>query len=228
LIDRVDLLLLSVTEPLADAVCATVCRRWREATDLWLEVLRAPRHRTLSACCGLEASLRAGLYDLAQYFHIALEEDQSFGDFLAEPWRRSLPARRDRARFHADGTPLSGRAVARHGARRLLDLRLYREAVREILRGDLLEIEGARAVALLAECYFSLGEHEALIALYDARRPHFTATAPRAMLENAQACLEREARGPVVNALEFVRLHPAGALLNPFLQPPAPAFVSHG
>ena len=53
MLDRVDLLLLSVRTPLADAVCASVCSRWREASDLWLDVFREDRYRTLSALCGL-------------------------------------------------------------------------------------------------------------------------------------------------------------------------------
>ena len=108
-LEPVDLLLLSVKAPLSDAVSATVCARWREAADLWLDVYRQPAYRPLAARCGLEATLKAGLYDLAQYFHIGLNDAPSLPDFLAEPWRQSLPIRRDRARFHSERAIASSR-----------------------------------------------------------------------------------------------------------------------
>ena len=228
LIERVDLLLLSVKAPLSDAVGATVCGRWREAADLWLDVYREPAYRSLSARCGLEATLNAGLYDLAQYFHICLSDAPSLPDFLREAWRQSLPIRRDRARFHAGRTDASSGPGPRAAARRLVDLRFYREAIREIFQRRLFQIDRGAAVPLLAECYFRLGEHEALVALHRSQRLFFTGAGIREMLRNTRAAMAREALGPVQNALDFAQRHPAGHLLAPFLEAPESAFAKYG
>jgi len=232
-VDRVDLLMLSVKAPLADAVCATVCLRWREAADLWLDVYREPSYQPLAAQCGLEATLRAGLYDLAQYFHIGLAEAPSLPDFLTEPWRQSLPIRRNRARFYArqinpgqaeGGSQTETRRLTQH----LVDLHLYREAIRGIFRRRLYQTNPGAAVPLLAACYSALGEHEALIALRRSRRWYFGGRGGRSMLENAETCLGRASMGPVENVLEFTKSHPAGALLARLLEAPEPVFAKHG
>ena len=225
--------MLSIKSPLADAVCATVCCRWREGADLWLDVFREPRFKALSARCGLDAALNAGLYDLAQYFHVHLDEDPSLPDFLAEPWRQSLPIRRNRVRFYArwncnDPVQASSPADVRATARYLVDLRLYREAIREIFRGRFYSSDPGAAVPLLALCYSALGEHEAFMALRVSRRWYFRGPTVRAMLQNAREGLARAERGAVENVLEFTRSHPAGPLLAPCLITPARVLSSNG
>jgi hypothetical protein len=219
LIERVDLLLLSVKAPLVDAVCATVCKRWQEASDLWLAVFREPRYRTLAALCGLEATLHAGLYDLAQYFYLAVE-GPTLPEFLAEPWRQSIPVRRNRARFYAEGQGASCSSRAGRPAQYLLSLRLYRETIRDVFRRGVFEANRRVAVQLLGECYFALGEYEALIALYQPQRRYFVAARTRIMLEHARVCAARETIGQVENTLEFVQRHPAGFVLAPLLKSP--------
>jgi hypothetical protein len=227
-LEPVDLLLLSVKAPLADAVSATVCARWLEATDLWLDVYRQPAYRTMAALCGLEAALRAGLYDLAQYFHIGLGGTPASPDFLAEAWRESLPIRRDRARRHGERSHAASRAERLRLAQRLVELRFYREAIRETFRARLLQTDGRAAVALLAECYSRLGEHETLIGLQRSQPRRFNTAALRAKARSAQEAMQREALGPVQNALEFAGRHPAGPMLEPFLMSPRSVFARHG
>jgi hypothetical protein len=228
LIEQVDLLLLSVKAPLSDAVSATVCARWRAAADLWLDVYREPAYRSLSALCGLEATLNAGLYDLAQHFHIGVVGAQLLPDFLTQPWRESLPVRRNRAKFHARRPEAPSRPEPRKDTQRLVDLRFYREAIRDTFRRRLFQTDRGAAVKLLAECYFRLGEHESLVALHQSQRLFFAGAASRATLRHAKAALAREALGPVQNALDFARRHPAGHLLAPFLESPQSAFANHG
>jgi hypothetical protein len=227
LIELVDLLMLNVKAPLADAVRATVCRRWREAADLWLDVDREPVFRPLSAHCGLEAALNAGLYDLAQYFHVRFVEAPPLPDFLVEPWRQSMPIRRDRARYHSACAHKCSSVDARRSVQRLVGLRLYREAIRETFRRRLFKFNRGAAVPLLAECYARLGEYEALIALHRSQRPYFAVPNARALLHGAGACLAREQLGLVENALEFARHHPAGHLLAPLLNAPRPGVTHH-
>ena len=227
-LEPVDLLLLSVKAPLADAVSATVCARWLEATDLWLDVYRQPAYRLMAALCGLEATLKAGLYDLAQYFHIGLDETPALPDFLAEAWRQSLPIRRDRARRHGGRSHAASRAETLRVAQRLVELRFYREAIRETFRRRLLQTDGRATVPLLAECYSRLGEHESLIGLQASQPRHFDTAALRAKARSAQDAMKREALGPVQNALEFAGRHPAGHILEPFLRSPQSVFARHG
>jgi hypothetical protein len=226
--DRVDLLLLSVKAPLVDAVSATVCDRWREASDLWLEVYREPRYRALAALCGLEASLRAGLYDLSQYFHLGIDDRPALPAFLAEPWRESLPIRRSRARFYSCPRGPSDHAWSGRSIRSMVDLRLFREAIRDVFRRRLLQTDRGTAVRLLTKCYFALGEHEALLALHRSQRLYFGGPNARAMLETASASMTRETLGVVENTLEFVRRHPAGSVLTPLLDSPEAALAPHG
>lgn len=228
MVDRVDLLLLSAKTPLADAVCATVWNRWREAADLWLEVFREPRYRTLSALCGLEATLQAGLYDLAHYFHIGIDGRPALPAFLAEPWRQSLPVRRSRARFYAGRAVASSQAEVDRAARYLVDLRLYREAIRAVFQGRQWQTHRGSAVGLLAECYFALGEHEALLALHRTQRLCFVGSRANMLLKNAKACAAREALGSVEAILDFVQRHPAGSVLAPLLESPESALAPHG
>ena len=227
-LEPVDLLLLSVKAPLADAVSATVCARWLEATDLWLDVYRQPAYRSMAALCGLEATLKAGLYDLAQYFHIGLGGTPAAPDFLAEAWRQSLPIRRDRARTHGERSHSASRAEKLHVAQRLVELRFYREAIRETVRGRLLQTDGRAAVCLLAECYSRLGEHETLIGLQGSRPRYFNTAALREKARSAEEAMQREALGPVQNALEFAGRHPVGHMLEPFLKSPQSVFARHG
>jgi hypothetical protein len=228
MLEPIDLLMLSVRAPLADAVCATVCRRWREAADLWLDVIREPHYAPLAAHCGLEASLNAGLYDVAQYFHVMIDDNSRMPEFLSEPWRKSLPIRRSRARLYAEKSEISFRAATHGATQRLVDLRLYREAVRDIFARRVYQTNPIGAVRLLAACYFALGEHEALIGLHRSRRWCFGGPAVRSMLENAKVCLSRADLGPVENTLWFARSHPAGALLAPFLDASPPMISAHG
>jgi hypothetical protein len=228
LIEPVDLLLLNVRAPLADAVSATVCRRWREAADLWLEACQEPVYRPLSARCGLEATLKAGLYDLAQYFHAVLEDAPALPDFLGDPWARSLRVRRDRARVHAAQAAESRPHPASPSPRRLVELRLYGDAIREIFRQGLLGTNHGAAILLLAECYSRLGDHEALVALDRSHRLHLAGGGVRDMLVDARAALARESLGPVAHAADFARRHPAGHLLTPFLESPRSAYARHG
>jgi hypothetical protein len=213
---------------MVDAVCATVCGRWREAADLWLDVYREPRYRALSAICGLEATLRAGLYDLAQYFHIGIDGRPSLPDFLAEPWRQSLPVRRNRARFYAGRAGASSDVEAGRTTRHLVDVRLYQEAIREIFRRRLYETDPSMAVPQLAECYFALGEHEAFMALHASQQRYFGVSAVRVMLDTVETYRALAALGAVENTLEFARRHPAGALLAPLLETPELVFSPHG
>ena len=226
--EAVDLLLLSVKAPLSDAVSATVCGRWRQAADLWLDVYRQPVYQSLAARCGLEATLNAGLYDLAQYFRIGLSDTALLPDFLVEPWRRSLAIRRGRARFYAERTDASSGPHARWLTKRLVELHFYREAIRETFRQRLFSRDRGAAVPLLAECYFRLGEHEALIALQRSQPVYCMGAGVRAKVRNARDALAREALGPVHSALELARRHPAGPLLAPFLDSPQSVFARHG
>ncbi len=228
LLEPVDLLLLSATAPLSDAVSATVCARWGEAADLWLDVCRQDVYLPMAARCGLEATLQAGLYDLAQYFHTRLDDTSSLPDFLAEPWRQSLPIRRDRARHHAERRDAPLRPGSLQVTRRLVDLRFYREAIGDIFRRRLIGTDRRAAVSLLAECYVRLGRHEALVALGRSHPFYLPGAGLKDRVLTAERALAREAVGPVQCALEFARRHPAGHLLVPFLQSPQLVFAPHG
>ena len=139
-----------------------------------------------------------------------------------------MPVRRHRARFYAGKAGESSRAEADRTTGDLVDLRLYREAIREIFRSGLNETDPSMAVPRLAECYFALGEHEALIALHGSRQRYFVGSGDRVMLDKAEACLALAALGAVENVLEFTRSHPAGALLAPFLETPERVLAPHG
>jgi hypothetical protein len=219
--DRLDLLISGIRAPLVDAVCATVCDRWREAADLWLDVCRVLAYRPLAAACGLEASLHAGLYDLSQYFQLHVDGSPAAPDFLAEPWRRSLTIRRNRARFYSSPAGNVSTGDARGEPRRLADLHLYREAI-HLFRRD-----RQAAIPLLTECYFALGEHEALLALHRTHREYFVDRDVQAMLASAENGLARAAMGPVENTEDFLRRHPMGARLAPLLASPSPAAAAH-
>ncbi len=216
--DAIDLLILSASVPLADAVCATACGCWSDAADLWFLISENPRYRVIATECGFEAAVLAGEFDLAEYFLVQNRHLADSGVFTEPRWielgtlkasRKRLFLRTvDRARI--DGRPAS---IAE-----LIELRLFKRAIHQIFADGSYRRKLGASARWLAQCYSGLGYHASLIALR-ARHPLALAT-PDFMKRCEEAGrLEtmRTTATPQIFA-HFLNMHPAGAKLSALLE----------
>jgi hypothetical protein len=210
-----DLVLLNLRTPVVDAVCATVCGEWFEAADLWFEVYRDPPLRPLAAQCGAEASLYAGLLDLAEYFYLGLSDPAAMPPFVRALREKNEPIRAARMAYY--GRWLERRAKDRGGTAKgaeLMRLHFYREAVRHFLVLPPAERDSPTAFALLARAYAMLGAHASLIALCESRGEGLDDPALAPMVERAKRLRARQADPPLTNVRRFQQQHAAAALFT--------------
>lgn len=211
----VDPILLNLSVPLIDAVCASVCSDWFEAADLWFEVCREPRYRPLAVQCGAEASLQSGLLDLAEYFYIGLNEElDELPEFLKVLRQRNEPIRLARVKYYSQRL-----AADRHGprgdtARELMRLHFFREAVRFLLVSADFRERPATVAPMLARAYRMLGAHASLIGLYETQGAFLGDTDLRESLSRAKRLLARQSDKPMKNVGRFQDQHPAGPLFT--------------
>lgn len=226
--DRLDLILLNAKAPVGHGASASLCGRWREAADVWLDCIGEPAFRDLSARCGLEASLRAGLYDLAQFFRLKIGPTlDDFAD-LRELWRESLPVRRARARYHRERLLAHSGAVAQASPQRLIELRMYPEAIGRVFQETRIRRSSGASSLLLARCHEALGEHEAVLSLRSTPAWGIGGSELRTIKQRAKARLSLWQRPDTDNVRLFATSHPAGSLLTPFLEAPRLAFDQDG
>ena len=209
--------------PLIDAVCATVCGEWFEAADLWFEVYRDRRLRPLAAQCGAEASIYAGLLDLAEYFYLGLGDPAQAPGFVRDLREENEPIRLARMAYY--GRRLDGRARGPARGGELMRLHFYREAVRCFLVLPPAERDTPRVLALLARAYSMLGAHASLIALHETQGARLAKADLGAKVARARRLLARLADPPLNNVHRFQRRHPAGPLFTAIVEgggpPPA-------
>ncbi|MDQ2765164.1 MAG: hypothetical protein M3Y22_17315 [Pseudomonadota bacterium] len=213
---HLDPVLLNLRVPLVDAICATVCGEWFEAADLWFEVYRDPRLRSLAAQCGSEASLYAGLLDLAEYFYLGLGEPIAVPPFVRALREKNEPIRAARRAFY--DRRLNGRPGNADRGHELMRLHFYREAVRWILALPLAQRDCAAVLVLLARAYAMLGAHPALIALYESRRQDLNDAALASLVDRARRLVARQVEPPQTNLQRFERQHAAGSVFTAYLR----------
>jgi hypothetical protein len=207
--------------PLIDAVCATVCGEWFEAADLWFEVYRDPGLRPLAAQCGAEASLYAGLLDLAEYFYLGLGEPGQAPPFVRALRDKNEPIRLARMAYY--GRRLEGRARRAARGGELMRLHFYREAVRRFLVLAPAERDTPKVLGLLARAYAMLGAHASLIALHETQGARLAQADLADTIARARRLLARQSEPPLKNVHRFQRQHPAGPLFTAIVeggQPP--------
>ena len=214
---------LNPRTPLIDAVCATICGQWFEAADLWFEVYHDPRFHLLAAQCGAEASLRAGLLDLAEYFYLGLGDLAEAPAFVRILREKNGPIRSARMAYY--GRRLNGRAKGAVGGGELMRLHFYREAVRYFLVLAPAERDSSAVVPLLARAYALLGAHASLIALYESQAGRLDDADLTVLVARARRLLIRQSDPPLTNVQRFQQQHAAGALFTATVEdrPGAPA-----
>lgn len=205
-----DSIVLNPRTPLIDAICATVCGEWFEAADLWFEVYRDPRFRLLAAQCGAEASLYAGLLDLAEYFYLGLGDLAEAPAFVRALREKNEPIRRARLEYY--GRRLEGHAKGAVRGGELMRLHFYREAVRHFLVLAPDERDSPKVLTLLARAYAMLGAHASLIALYESRRERLDEADLAHTVARARRLLARQSDPAPTNVHRFQKQHAAGAL----------------
>ncbi len=211
-----DPIVLNLGAPLIDAVCATICGEWFEAADLWFEVYRDSRFRSLAAQCGAEASLRAGLLDMAEYFYLGLGDPAEAPAFVRILREENEPIRSARMTYYGRG--LEGRAKEAVAGGELMRLHFYREAVRCFLVLAPAERDSPAVLKLLARAYAMLGAHASLIALHESQPGRLDDADLAAMVARARRLLSRQSDTPLTNLQRFQREHPAGALLTAIVE----------
>ena len=209
---EIDPVLLNLRVPVIDAVCATVCGEWFEAADLWFEVYREPRLRPLAAGCGAEASLYAGLLDLAEYFYLGFGDRAATPPFIGALREKNEPIRAARMTYY--GRERRHRASAPGAGGELMRLHFYREAIRHFLVMPPAERDSPVSVRLLARAYAMLGAHASLIALHETRGEILDQATLGPMVERARRLLVRQGDPPAKNVQRFQQQHPAGALFT--------------
>ena len=207
-----DPVLLNPRTPVVDAVCASVCGDWFEAADLWFEVYRDPRFRPLAAQCGAEASLYAGLLDLAEYFYLGFGDRAALPPFLGALRDKHAPIRAARMAYYDRGRR-GGTAGTGVGGE-LMRLHFYREAIRHFLVMPPAERDSPATVALLTRAYAMLGAHASLIALHETRGEILDHAHLGPMVDRARRLLARQGDPPARNMQRFEQQHPAGALFT--------------
>jgi hypothetical protein len=207
-------LLHNFRAPLVEAICATVCSSWCEASDLWLEVYRTRRCRGLASQCGVQAALNAGLIDIAEYFYVGLDEYERVPDYIQSLWSKNMPVKEARVLFYSVGIQ-EGRNPARGtSGKDLMRLHLYREAIQVFLVSGALQSNPKDVAPSLARAYAMLGAHASLLGLYDAYRVHLDGTEAVALVERARRLVERQRQSAGRNLARFVEQHPAGPELR--------------
>jgi len=214
-----DPVLLNPRAPVIDAIRATVCGEWFEAADLWFEVYREPRLRPLAAQCGAEASLYAGLLDLAEYFYLGLGDRAAMPPFIGDLREKNEPIRAARMAYYGRGPRRRAKDPGAGGE--LMRLHFYREAIRHFLVMPPSERDSTAVVVLLARAYAMLGAHASLIALHETRREILDQAALGPMVERARRLLARQDDPPAKNVQRFAQQHPAGALFTAIGERPA-------
>jgi len=205
-----DPVLLNLRTPMVDAVCATVCGEWFEAADLWFEVYRSPHLRPLAAQCGAEASLYAGLLDLAEYFYLGLNDAPAMPPFVRALREKNAPIRAARMAYYSRKLE---RRPAGHGAgAELMRLHFYREAVRHFLVLPPAERDSPTNITMLARAYAMLGAHASLISLYESQGEGLDDAGLAPMVDRARRLRARQADPPLKNMQRFEQQHAAGAL----------------
>jgi lipopolysaccharide biosynthesis regulator YciM len=209
-----DLIRLDLRAPLVDAVCASVCDVWCEAADLWLEVSQHAPYRALAMQCGAQASLNAGLLDLAEYFLIGLRDLPDMPAFLAVLWARQVPVREARIKHYSRIIDAAPARIARCDGREFMRLHLYREAIHQFLADGAFGRNPRLATPHLARAFYRLGAHASLIDLSQRAATHMTAPELTTMVERARRLLKRRGEPPALNLARFQEQHPAGAALT--------------
>ena len=209
-----DLVRLDLRAPLVDAACATICSVWCEAADLWLEVCHEPAYRDLGVQCGAQASLNAGLLDLAEYFLIGLNELPEIPEFLAPLWAKNVAVREARVKYYSRIIDVAPRKLEGINGRELMRLHLYREAIHQFLAGGEFGRDPKETIPQLARAYSMLGAHASLVGLYESQRIHMEASDQVTMVDRAKRLLKRQAEPPERNLIRFQEQHPAGAELK--------------
>lgn len=213
-----DLILLNLRTPLIDAICATVCGEWFEAADLWFEVYRDPRFRPLAAQCGAEASLYAGLLDLAEYFYLGLGDLSEAPAFVRLLREKNEPIRAARRAYY--GHRQEGRAMGPEKGGELMRLHFYREAVRHFLVLAPADRDSPTVLSWLARAYAMLGAHASLIALHESQRGRLEDADLAVVLARARRLLTRQSDPPLTNVQRFQQQHAAGALFTATVEHP--------
>ena len=208
-----DLIRLNLRAPIVDAVCATVCSSWSDATDLWFEVHGEPRYRDLAVQCGLQAALNAGLLDMAAFFEIGLADLPSTPEFLETLVRKNQPVRSARAAFYDKGIQSGANPLTTAPGRELMRLHLFREAICAFLASREFQKKPAETVPLLARAYSMLGLHATLSGLNRTYGAYLKSSDSVALVERAERLLKREADAPLKNVMRFQQQHPLGAVL---------------
>ncbi|MEO8927808.1 MAG: hypothetical protein ABI306_11670 [Caulobacteraceae bacterium] len=216
----VDPVLLNLRTPVVDAVCATVGGQWFEAADLWFEVYRDPRFRLLAAQCGAEASLYAGLLDLAEYFYLGLGDLAATPDFVIALKEKNAPIRSARMAYYGRGR--DGHAKGPDAGAELMRLHFYREAVRRFLVLAPAQRDSPPTLVMLARAYAMLGAHASLIALHETRGEVLEGADLTPMVERARRLLARQSDPPIKNMQRFQQQHPAGPLFTTSVEDAAP------
>ncbi len=212
-----EMIRLDPASPLVEAVGASVREDWLEAADLWFEAARHQAGRPLAMVCGAQAALEAGLFDLAAYFRIGMEDRAAVPDFIAELLAASEPVRDARKRRH--GRRLSGEAETGEAGSvdTLLDLRLSREAIHLVLTADPYRGNWVRAAPALARAYAALGAHAAFIALGETRAAEIADPGLDRKLARARRLEGLRAETPTAIVRQFQNDHPAGPVLSALL-----------
>ncbi len=216
--DAIDLLILSASVPLADAVCASACGCWSDAADLWFLISENSRYRLIATECGFEAAVLAGEFELAEYFHVHNRHLADTGVSTEPRWIElvGLKARRKRLFLRTiEKTRIQRRPPS---IAELVELRLFKRAIHRIfVDGSHRRIHDASA-RLLAKCYSGLGYHASLIAL-QACHPRALAT-PDLKKRCEEAWLLETMRTKAASEIfaHFLNVHPAGAKLSALLE----------
>jgi hypothetical protein len=215
--DDIDLLIFSVTTPLADAVCATACGCWSDAADLWFLVSEDPRYRIIATECGFEAAVLAGEFDLAEYFRIHNGHLADSGVFTESRWTELVSIKAKRTRFFTRTIENTRFGIAPAPVAELIDLRLFKRAIHQVFAHGSYRRGSSDAVRLLAHCYSGLGFHAALIALQSRHPRAFSTPDLRLRYEEASRLNAMRAKATPQIFSHFLHSHPTGLKLSELL-----------